>query len=165
MIRIGRCNIGCRAPGHLCRREARFHGWFDAERGVGDPRRDASRRRLCSRACQDLCQRRRGMIDPTPNEQQALRTAGDLAGEYLDSLSRTDLALLTEAEWASLIEVIVTGFSDSLRALCARDGQHLDRLQEQRLDDVLGVVQGKQDTQRGIQGRSFCLVAVGVFVR
>lgn len=112
----------------LCRREARGFGWFDAERGVGDPRRDASRRRLCSRACQDLCHRRRGMIDPTPNEQRALQTAGDLAGEYLDSLGRTDLALLTPAEWATLIEVIVTGFGDRLRELCARDGAHLDRL-------------------------------------
>jgi Family of unknown function (DUF6511) len=68
------------------------------------------------------------MIDPTPNEQQALLTAGDLAGEYLDSLGRTDLALLSPSEWATLIEVIVTGFSDSLRELCARDGTRLDRL-------------------------------------
>jgi hypothetical protein len=67
------------------------------------------------------------MIDPTPNEQQALQTAGDLAGEYLDSLGRTDLALLTPAEWATLLEVIVTGFSDSLRTLCARDGERIDR--------------------------------------
>lgn len=68
------------------------------------------------------------MIDPTPNERQALETAGEVAGEYLDSLGRTDLALLTAAEWATLIEVTVTGFGDSLRALCARDERRIDHL-------------------------------------
>ena len=49
-----------------------------------DPRRDRTRRRLCSRTCQDICHRRRGMIDPTPNEQAAMAAGGDAAGEYLE---------------------------------------------------------------------------------
>ena len=48
----------------VCRREPRGFGWFDARYRISDARRDTSRRRLCSRLCQDLCHRRRGMIDP-----------------------------------------------------------------------------------------------------
>ena len=58
-----------------------------------DPDADQADRQLCSRRCQDLCHRRRGMIDPTPNEtRRHARTAGAMAGEYLDSLGKTDLA-------------------------------------------------------------------------
>ena len=80
----------------VCRREARGHGWFDARFKAADPRRDRSRRRVCSRTCQDICHRRRGMIDPTPNEQAAMAAGGDAAGAYLESLGRSDLATLTQ---------------------------------------------------------------------
>jgi hypothetical protein len=35
------------------------------------------------------------MIDPTPNERNAMANGGVMAGEYLDSLSKTDLAQLS----------------------------------------------------------------------
>jgi hypothetical protein len=60
------------------------------------------------------------MIDPTPNEQAAMLHGAKLAGEYLDSLLRTDLAQLSVEEWHTLIEVIVTGYCDHLRALADR---------------------------------------------
>ena len=82
-----------------------------------DPRRDRSRRRLCSRACQDICHRRRGMIDPTPNEQAAMAAGGDAGGAYLESLGKSDLATLSPAEWRQLIEIVVTGYCDTLRDL------------------------------------------------
>ena len=35
------------------------------------------------------------MIDPTPNERAAIAQGGAMAGEYLDSLGKTDLAQLS----------------------------------------------------------------------
>ncbi len=81
----------------VCHREPRGWGWFDARFRVSDPRRDTSRRDLCSRVCQDICHRRSGMIDPTPNETAAMVEGGKACGAYLESLDRTDLALLIGA--------------------------------------------------------------------
>ena len=68
------------------------------------------------------------MIDPTPNERAAMLHGGEMAGEYLDSLGRTDLAQLEIEEWQTLIEVIVTGYCDHLRALAGQDRGRLDAL-------------------------------------
>ena len=114
----------------VCRREPRGFGWFDAKFPVADPRRDLSRRRLCSRACQDICHRRHGMIDPTPNEEAAMTAGGDAAGAYLESLGRSDLATLSPAEWRQLIEIVVTGYCDTLRELAAQDRGRLDGMAE-----------------------------------
>ena len=112
----------------VCRREARGFGWFDAGFKVLDPRRDRTRRRLCSRTCQDICHRRRGMIDPTPNEQAAMAAGGDAAGAYLESLGRSDLATLSQPEWRQLIEIVVTGYCDTLRELAGHDRDRLDAM-------------------------------------
>ena len=114
----------------VCRREPRGFGWFDANFPVADPRRDLSRRRLCSRACQDICHRRHGMIDPTPNEEAAMTAGGDAAGAYLESLGRSDLATLSPAQWRQLIEIVVTGYCDTLRELAAQDRGRLDGMAE-----------------------------------
>ena len=114
----------------VCRREPRGFGWFDARFKVSDPRRDRTRRRLCSRTCQDICHRRRGMIDPTPNEQAAMAAGGEAAGEYLESLGKSDLATLSPAEWRQLIEIVVTGYCDTLRELAAQDRDRLDAMAE-----------------------------------
>ena len=66
------------------------------------------------------------MIDPTPNEQAAIVAGGQLGGEYLESLGKTDLVTLTEAEWTTFVEAVVTGYCDHLRALAARDATRLD---------------------------------------
>jgi Family of unknown function (DUF6511) len=101
----------------VCRRGTRGFGWFDARFAVGDPRRPASLRWLCSLACQDICHRRRGMIDPTRHERAAMDHAVAMAGEYIESLGRTDLMAWSREEFASLIEVIVTAFTDRLGEL------------------------------------------------
>lgn len=66
------------------------------------------------------------MIDPTPNEQAAMAAAGAAAGEYLESLGRSDLARLTVEEWQTFIEVVVTGYCDALRELASQDRERLD---------------------------------------
>jgi hypothetical protein len=71
------------------------------------------------------------MIDPTPNERAAMEHGGAMAGEFLDSLGKTDLAQLSVDEWHALIEVIVTGYCDHLRDLAGQDRSRLDGITEQ----------------------------------
>lgn len=66
------------------------------------------------------------MIDPTPNETAAMEAGGLAAGEYLESLGKSDLARLTVEEWQTLIEVVVTGYCDTLRDLAGRDRERID---------------------------------------
>ena len=53
------------------------------------------------------------MIDPTPREMEAMRTAGPMAGEYIESLGKTDLALFSVNEFLMLIQVIVTAYLEA----------------------------------------------------
>jgi hypothetical protein len=69
------------------------------------------------------------MIDPTPNERAAILHGAQMAGEYLDNLGRSDLALLSVEEWHTLIEVIVTGYCDHLRSLAGQDRGRLASLE------------------------------------
>lgn len=48
--------------------------------------------------------------DTTAYEDAALEHAGDCAGEYLDSIGKTDLATLTQEEWQQLIRVVSLNF-------------------------------------------------------
>jgi hypothetical protein len=68
------------------------------------------------------------MIDATPNERAAMAHGGVMAGEYLDSLGKTDLAQLSIEEWHTLIEVIVTGYCDHLRDLAAQDHDRIETM-------------------------------------
>lgn len=68
------------------------------------------------------------MIDPTPNEIAAMSVGGQEGGAYLESLGKTDLATLTEAEWDQFLEIIVTGYCDHLRQLASRDTARLDAM-------------------------------------
>ena len=42
------------------------------------------------------------------------QAASPMAGEYLESIGKTDLAVLTDTEWLTLLEVIVTAYQDAL---------------------------------------------------
>ena len=70
------------------------------------------------------------MIDPTPNEQAAMTAGGDAAGEYLESLAKSDLATLSPAEWRQLIEIVITEYCDTLREFAAQDRDRLDGMAE-----------------------------------
>ena len=70
------------------------------------------------------------MIDPTPNEQAAMAAGGDAAGAYLEALAKSDLATLSQPEWRQLIEIVVTGYCDTLRELAAQDRDRLDAMAE-----------------------------------
>lgn len=68
------------------------------------------------------------MIDPTPNEMQAMTVGGQQGGEYLESLGKSDLATLTETEWERFIDAVVTGYCDHLRELAGQDRKRLDAM-------------------------------------
>jgi hypothetical protein len=68
------------------------------------------------------------MIDPTPNERQAMTVGGQQGGEYLESLGKSDLATLTETEWDRFIDAVVTGYCDHLRELAGQDRKRLDAM-------------------------------------
>lgn len=57
------------------------------------------------------------MVDPNEQEQQALRYAGQMGGEYLDSIGKTDLAQLSPEEYARLVEVYVGNYLDKVSEL------------------------------------------------
>jgi len=54
------------------------------------------------------------VVDPDEHEQAAIVATSPVAGEYLDSIGKTDLALLTETEWLTLLEVIITAYQDEI---------------------------------------------------
>lgn len=100
-------------PCPVCHRAARGFGFSPHLARIG-PGMDLW---LCSRACQDIAVRNRGMVNPTEHEVAAMQAAGEQAGEYLESIAKTDLAVMSDDEFMTMIEVIVTGFTDKLREL------------------------------------------------
>jgi len=97
----------------ICRRFARGFGYAPAM--PSNAELDAPVFALCSMTCMDLAAKEKGMIDPNRFEQAALRHASLQAGQYIESIQKTDLQHYSFDEWCTLIDVIVTGFTDGLR--------------------------------------------------
>ena len=89
-------------------RTGRGFGWFDPSRMPPAPLP------ACSMRCMNVLCRRRGVVDPDEHEIAAIAAASPMAGEYLESIGKTDLAALSEAEWLTLLEVVVTAYQDKL---------------------------------------------------
>lgn len=68
------------------------------------------------------------MIDPSPNETEAMTVGGQMGGEYLESIGKSDLAILTETEWDRFLDAVVTGYCDHLRELAGKDRTRLDAM-------------------------------------
>ena len=100
----------------ICRRDARGYGF--APRYI---REEAPDSKQCSRRCQNITARLKGMIDPNKHETNALAAASISAGAYVEEIGKTDLANWSEQEWATLIDVAVTAFQDFLRQAYADD--------------------------------------------
>jgi hypothetical protein len=62
----------------------------------------------------DALHRRWGVVDPDEHETAAIAAASPAAGEYLESIGKTDLVALTGDEWLTLLEVVVTAYQDEL---------------------------------------------------
>lgn len=48
-------------------------------------------------------------------EEAARDDAGNMAGAYLDTIGKTDLATLTQEEWKGFLHQVIVGFEDGLR--------------------------------------------------
>jgi hypothetical protein len=83
-------------------------GWFDPRSLTSQPLA------ACSVRCMNALCRRWGVVDPDEHEIAAIAAASPMAGEYLESIGKTDLAVLTEPEWLTLLEVIITAYQDEL---------------------------------------------------
>lgn len=59
------------------------------------------------------------MIDPTRNERAAMVRGGQAGGRYLEQIGKTNLVMLTDAEWSSFVEHLIMGYCDHLRELAA----------------------------------------------
>lgn len=57
------------------------------------------------------------MNDLTEYEEQALDYASACAGEYLDSIGKTDLAQMTKEEWRTLITITALRFAQKANEL------------------------------------------------
>jgi len=101
----------------ICRRDARGYVFAGPRmnRDVAPPVK------LCSKRCQSIAGRLKGMIDPNKHEIGGLASACQSGGAYVESILKTDLATFTEQEWAALIDVIVTSFQDYLSTAYADD--------------------------------------------
>ncbi|GIX15397.1 MAG: hypothetical protein KatS3mg118_3356 [Paracoccaceae bacterium] len=118
-LRAGLCAV--------CHREPRGWGWFDAR---------FCRLRPAARhePPRPLQPRLPGHLPPEVGHDRSdpQRDGGHGRGGQgrrrlsRQSRPRTDLALLTEEEWDTFVEVIVTGYCDHLRELAAKDRARLD---------------------------------------
>lgn len=54
------------------------------------------------------------MVDPTEHEMLAMEAASDRAGQFIESIGRTDMATWTPQQWGQFIEVICGGYVESL---------------------------------------------------
>ncbi|MBF0184726.1 MAG: hypothetical protein HQM06_10115 [Magnetococcales bacterium] len=53
------------------------------------------------------------MIDPTERELAAITAASPVAGEYIESLGKTDLLHFSVQEFLTLIQVIVSAYLEA----------------------------------------------------
>jgi hypothetical protein len=61
------------------------------------------------------------MVDIDAKENAALDAASALAGEYLESLSATDLRAFTAEQWRQLLQVIIGGYTEELARIEANE--------------------------------------------
>jgi len=97
---------------HICHKMPKGFRFDPKVKGL----RGQNVRFFCSMRCMEM----NNVIDPTPNEQKALLDSGKLAGEYLEYLKKSDIADLTPKEYDTLIEVVVTGYLESMQTLAAK---------------------------------------------
>ncbi len=54
------------------------------------------------------------MVDPNEQEVAAMRAAGDIAGQFIEAVGRSDMATWSAEDWRGFIEAICGAYVDSL---------------------------------------------------
>jgi hypothetical protein len=60
------------------------------------------------------------MLAFSENEEEAIEVGGHAAGEYLDSIQKTDLATLSGDEWRIFLGKVLDGYSNHMTAMAAK---------------------------------------------
>ena len=94
----------------VCRRRASWIGYAPQQNGkiiwcCGETK--------CTRHLKDVY--RMSAADFDRFEGIAVNKAGDIAGEYLDSIGKTDLATLDPVQWHVFLTKVVFGFGEAMR--------------------------------------------------
>ncbi len=93
----------------ICPREARGFGYNPELAGEsGRPGK------ACSMEHLNILKELKGMVDPTGNEIEAALYGGQMGGEYLDEMGKTNLAALSAAEWQQFLLCVVGGYVTQL---------------------------------------------------
>ena len=71
--------------------------------------------------------------DYTDEETRAFQSASDTAGEYLEHLGKTDMALFTEEEWIDLLAAVVHGYSEFFRQQESKEKAHYDAITDDEI--------------------------------
>lgn len=72
----------------------------------------------CSIRCLDiLALEQKNVFKLNHYENQAIEAASDRAGEYLDGLGKTDLAMMTPEEWRTLLETVFIAATGTIQRL------------------------------------------------
>ena len=56
------------------------------------------------------------MISFSETEHEGLAKGGEAAGQYLDSIGKTDLAVLSDEEWDTFLCRVLGGYSEFMQA-------------------------------------------------
>lgn len=102
---------GYGGPCWLCRRRDNGTGLLD-----GDQKWSYRAVWTCERHGKELYEMAKKLSLPEFDriEQEATLAAGGKAGEYLDSIGVTDLALLSEVQWVTFLKTIIVEFGDRI---------------------------------------------------
>jgi hypothetical protein len=111
----------CRACGKTARGPVQ-PGWIDMD--LRD--KDTGELESCVAFCRLECMttwisKETTVIDPTTRELEAVTLAGYAAGDYLDSIGRSDLATLSEPEWMMFLQSIIGTYQEKISGLLDAD--------------------------------------------
>lgn len=70
---------------------------------------------VCSRQCAAIWIKNEGRLNVEQHEKDAAIAGGARAGEYLDSIGKSDLASMTKAEWETFCQTLFEAACDALR--------------------------------------------------
>ena len=93
-------------------RTARGLGWFDKYLAIKDRRHIF----VCSRGCLEIMMKYRGNVPQlTTDEIEAIKEASYDAGEYLETLGKTDARTMTPDEWMEFMECICVCYAETIK--------------------------------------------------
>lgn len=98
----------------ICKRQARGFAYQNPVR------HDIEKRLACSVQCLDDLERVGDMSDLNHFEETAMRAAGVKGGQFLDSLKKYDLSVLSVSEYNQFIQVVFDGYRAEMHRMISQ---------------------------------------------